>query len=306
MVGFGRGRRKLSLPVHTQLFSSETHLDSLEDHWPLCQSSIAGGVYSCPTRTTGVWSEAIDGEVRQVHSTEFILSTTSGAPQTPWYQLSWTPRTWPRQDNRRLAVQCYRCSSQEPSYCTQVLSVGKDCKPAFAFGSSQLLWYSEPYKKISSRRESCVCAPALYLCACRGTVMVTRASRSTPFLRNLPRKKGLCKVRVFKTQEQNKNIFEASDLCRWGKAGTKEFTCGNAVEEYCPHSSQHRRQPHLLAHSRSYKWAWFQSSAWRIIQTLLLRAVRKHGASCNGWMPSLYYSWWHCHTGGFKEEHQTL
>jgi len=88
MVGFGRGRRKLSLPVHTQLFSSETHLDSLEDHWPVCQSFIAGSVYSCPAWTTSVWSEAIDGETRQVHSMEFIFSASSGAPLTPWYQLS--------------------------------------------------------------------------------------------------------------------------------------------------------------------------------------------------------------------------
>lgn len=152
MVGFGRGRRKLSLPVHTQLFSSETHLDSLEDHWPLCQSSIAGDVYSCPARTTGVWSEAIDGEARQVHSTEFILSTSPAAPQTPWYQLSRTPRTWLRQDNRRLAVQSYRCSLQKLLYCAQAVSIGEDCKPAFAFGSSQLLWYSEPYKKNLRRR----------------------------------------------------------------------------------------------------------------------------------------------------------
>lgn len=103
-------------------------------------------------------------------------------------------------------MQCYRYSSQEPSYCTQVLSVGNDCKPAFAFGSSQLLWYSEPYKKISSRRESCVCAPALYLCACRGTVMVTRASRSTPFLRNRQEKKGSAKF----TSLKHKNKIKVS------------------------------------------------------------------------------------------------
>lgn len=214
MVGFGRGRRKLSLPVHTQLFSSETHLDSLEDHWPLCQSSITGGVYSCPARTTGVWSEAIDGEVRQVHSMEFILSASPGAPHTPWYQLSRTLWTWPRQDNRRLAVQSYWYSLQELSYCTQAVSIGKDCKPTSAFRSSRLLWYSEPYKRnTSAEGKLCVYMSSPSLCLEKYDKSYN-SFRSTPFLRNLPRKKGLCKVHVFKTQEQNKSISEASDLCR--------------------------------------------------------------------------------------------
>lgn len=248
MVGFGRGRRKLSLPVHTQLFSSETHLDSLEDHWPLCQSSITGGVYSCPARTTGVWSEAIDGEARQVHSMEFILSASPGAPQAPWYQLSWAPRTWPRQDNRRLAVQSYRYSSQELSYCTLQARLCLQKQPAPVV-------FRAVWKKSQAEGKLCASTSSPSLCLERyGKNYLS--FRSTPFLRNLPSKKGLCKVHFFKTQEQNKSISKASDLCRWGKAGSKEFTCGNAVEEYCPHSSQRRWQPHLLAHSRGYEQAF--------------------------------------------------
>lgn len=117
-------------------------------HWRttgLCQSSIVGSVYSCPAWSTGVWSGAIDGEGRQVHSTEFIPCTASGAPQAPRHQLSRPPRTWVKQDNRRLAVQGFWCSLQEPSYCAQASSFGKHFNPALAFRSSQLPWYSEPW-----------------------------------------------------------------------------------------------------------------------------------------------------------------
>lgn len=202
----------------------------------------------------------------------FILSASPEAPQVPWYELSQIPRTWLKQDNSRVAVQSYQGSLQDLGYCTQALSVRKDCKPAFAFWSSQLLWYLEPCNKILLWSGSCVHTQALCLCTWRGTVRVTGASGVHLFWGTW--KKGVWKVHMFKTHEQNKNISEASDLCRWGKAVNEEFTCGSAVEEYCPPSSQHRQQPHLLAHSRGYK----RQNSCRIIQTLLLTVVRKHGA----------------------------
>lgn len=100
-----------------------------------------------------------------------------------------SPQAWWRQGSRRWAVRCYRYCRVVHKLCPEG-STASQALPLEA-ASSCGIW--SLMKKIEAEGKLCVCMISLSLCMGR----VTWPSVCL-FVSNLPRKKGLCKVHIFK------------------------------------------------------------------------------------------------------------